>query len=132
MLREDVQAVMEAIRDRSGQQIALEETECFRLHLQYGDLRGANLHDADLRRAMLWGAKLDDAYWAKTRLDCAFLNAATLSRAQFSNVGNDPATGLTQSQLDEALGDPEDPPKLRGVMEMPRPENSCDSAANLP
>ena len=78
---------------------------------------GATLHGADLRRAILWGADLSGAYLASTRLDCALLNDAKLSDTQFSNEGDDPATGLTQQQLDEASEDTEAGPKLTGVLD---------------
>ena len=117
MLREDLQAVMDVIRGRSSAEVRLEEKEGFRLQLQYADIRGATLHGADLRRAILWGADLSGAYLASTRLDCALLNDAKLSDAQFSNEGDDPATGLTQQQLDKAQGDAEGGPKLTGVLD---------------
>ena len=117
MLREDLQAVMDVIRGRSNAEVNLEEKEGFSLQLQYADLRGATLHGADLRRAILWGADLSGAFLASTRLDCVRLNDARLSDAQFSNEGDDPATGLTQQQLDEASGGPEAGPKLTGVLD---------------
>ena len=117
MLREDLQAVMDVIRGRSNAEVHLEEREGFSLQLQYADLRGATLHGADLRRAILWGADLSGAYLASTRLDCARLNDARLFDTQFSNEGDDPATGLTQQQLDEASGGPEAGPKLTGVLD---------------
>ena len=116
-LREDLQAVMDVIRGRSNADVYLEEREGFSLQLQYTDLRGATLHGADLRRAILWGADLSGAYLASTRLDCALLNDARLFETQFSNEGDDPATGLTQQQLDEASGGPEAGPKLTGVLD---------------
>ena len=117
MLREDLQAVMDVIRGRSNADVHLEEREGFSLQLQYADLRGATLHGADLRRAILWGADLSGAFLASTRLDCVRLNDARLSDAQFSNEGDDPATGLTQQQLDEASEDTEAGPKLTGVLD---------------
>ena len=117
MLREDLQAVMDVIRGRSDAGIRLEEREGYRLELQYADLRGANLHGADLRRSILWGADLSGALLASTRLDCARLNDARFSDAQFSNEGDDPATGLTQQQLDRASVDLECDPKLTGVLD---------------
>ena len=116
-LREDLQAVMDVIRGRSNADVYLEERERFSLQLQYADLRGATLHGADLRRAILWGADLSGAYLASTRLDCARLNDARLFDTQFSNEGDDPATGLTQQQLDEASEDTEAGPKLTGVLD---------------
>ena len=118
MLREDLQAMMDVIRGRSNAEVHLEEREGFRLQLQYADLRGATLHGADLRRAILWGADLSGAFLASTRLDCARLNDAKLFDTQFSNEGDNPATGLTQQQLDEASGDPEAGPKLTGVLDV--------------
>ena len=117
MLREDLQAVMDVIRDRSNAEVSLEEGEGFRLQLQYADLRGAILHGADLRRAILWGADLSGAFLASTRLDCALLNNARLSDVQFSTEGDDPAKGFTQQQLDKASGDPGASPKLSGVLD---------------
>ena len=117
MLREDLQAVMDVIRGRSNAEVRLEGKEGFRLQLQYADLRGATLHGADLRRAILWGADLSGAFLASTRLDCARLNDARLFETQFSNEGDDPATGLTQQQLDKASGDHEAGPKLTGVLD---------------
>ena len=117
MLREDLQAVMDVIRGRSNAEVNLEEKEGFSLQLQYADLRGATLHGADLRRAILWSADLSGAFLASTRLDCVRLNDARLSDAQFSNEGDDPATGLTQQQLDEASRGPEAGPKLAGVLD---------------
>ena len=117
MLREDLQAVMDVIRGCSSAEVHLEEREGFRLQLQYADLRGATLHRADLKRAILWGADLSGAFLASTRLDCARLNDARLFDTQFSNEGDDPATGLTQQQLDEASGDPEAGPKIGGVLD---------------
>ena len=117
MLREDLQAVMNVIRGRSSADIHLEEREGFRLQLQYADLRGATLHGGDLRRAILWGADLSGAFLASTRLDGARLNDARLSDTQFSNEGDDPATGLTQQQLDAATKVPGVGPKLTGVLD---------------
>ena len=62
MLREDLQAVMDVIRGRSDAEVHLEEREGFRLQLQYADLRGATLHRADPRRAILWGADLSPVH----------------------------------------------------------------------
>ena len=117
MLRDDLQAVMDVIRGRSSADVNLEETQGFRLQLQFANLRGAILHLADLRRAMLWGADLCGSYLVATRLDCAALNDARLSDAQFSNEGDDPAKGLIQHQLDKALRDSEAAPKLTGVLD---------------
>ena len=116
-LRDDMQAVMDVIRSRSNAEVRLEEKKRFRLELQYADLRGASLHGADLRRAILWGADLSGAYLASARLDCVLFNDVKLSDTQFSNEGDDPASGLTQQQLDKASVGIEVPPKLAGVLD---------------
>ncbi len=73
------------------------------------------LSNANLSDAFLWGADLSWAHLGKARLDSAVLYDANLASAQFSNVGENPATGLTQRQLDEARADPADPPQLGSV-----------------
>ena len=47
----------------------------------------------------------------------AYLTNANLSGAKFSFRGDDPAKGLTQSQLDSARADPDNPPNLEGVVD---------------
>ncbi len=116
-LREDLQTVMDVIRGRSNAEVLLEERQGFRLQLQYADLRGASLHEADLRRAIFWGADLSGSFLASTRLDCALLNDANLSNAQFSNEGDNPAKGIIQQQLDKASRIPVDGPELTGVLD---------------
>jgi hypothetical protein len=85
-------------------------------HLEPADLAGADLRgaslagahlqhaiveDADLRGANLWGADLRHVYFfMDTHLQDAVLNEADLRAADLSR-----ATGLTQEQLDNALGD---------------------------
>ena len=117
ILRDDLQAVMDVIRARSNAEVRLEEKEGFRLELQHADLRGATLHGADLRRAVLWGTDFSGAVLASTRLECAHLNDARISDTWFSHEGDDPATGLTQQQLDKASSDPGAGPKLAGVLD---------------
>ncbi len=117
VLRDDVQAVMDSIGDRSDTDVALEKAEGFRPHLQQARLRGAFLYNANLREAFLWGADLSWAYLGNARLDFTTLSDVNLTSAQFSNVGEDPATGLTQRQLDEARADPADPPQLGSVFD---------------
>ena len=48
----------------------------------------------------------------------AFFPSANLSGAKFSfDNGENPARGLTQSQLDSARADPNNPPVLEGVVD---------------
>ncbi len=112
----------------------------FRTNLSRARLRGADLSnalhgEADLSKALLSGANLSDAYLRDVDLTRANLSAADLSGAYLSDVdltgadlsGADlygahtsgipwPAKGLTQAMLDKAIADPENPPKLGGVV----------------
>ena len=80
-LREDVQAVMNAIGFRSSERIAFERRSQFRLDLRGADLRhatldgadlsGANLSEAKLSRARLMRANLSDAHMWHADLSCS-------------------------------------------------------------
>ena len=80
------------------------------------DLSGANCLDANLGSANLKYADLSHIYLVGTNLSGVDLTDANLSGARFSvDKGWKPAKGLTQSQLDDARADPNNPPKLEGV-----------------
>ena len=93
-LREDVQAAMTAIGDRSEAQIKIEEKEGYRMNLNEVDLRSGNLRSANLTRVDLWkanlrSADLDEANLTEVDLRVADLNGvnltgATLTRANLS------------------------------------------------
>ena len=109
-------------------------------NLRNSDLSGTLLSTADLNGAMLIRANLSNAKVIGANLTGAVLKDSILTGAEFSGtplpqealaVINDhlPAiapevskvdlatTGLTQSQLDEARADPNNPPKLDGVVD---------------
>ena len=117
MLRSDVQYVISAFRSRQDSDIDLEKRYKFSPRLHYANLRGAIITNTDFRGASFMGANLSGAYFANTRLESINFTDANLSGTQFSNVGEDPVTGLTQEQLDKAIADPDDPPKLIGVFD---------------
>ena len=90
----------------------------------------ANLFDASLIQgnlsgALLNGSNLSGARFLGANLSGASLSGAVLSGADFSNLlisgsdGEDEmlATRVTQAQLDEARADPNNPPKLDGVLD---------------
>ncbi len=84
--RQDVETIMEAIGSRAQSRIDIERKEDFRL-----DLRGANLHEAqllgaDLSNAMFHHSNLSSVNFANTDLTDSFLSYADLSRAQFHDV----------------------------------------------
>ena len=117
---EDVQEAVRAIGMRSAADIEREDQAAYvigligvnlakaSLHgvnltgvfLSTGDLTGASLAVSNLTGANLSGAKLRGTMLRSTNLSGAILSAVQ---------------GLTQSQLDEACADPENPPKLDGV-----------------
>ena len=80
-LREDVQAVMNAIGDRSETGFRYENGEHYRLQLSGVDLRHANLGEANLIGANLSRARLNDANLLEANLSCAVLIKADLTRA---------------------------------------------------
>lgn len=72
---------------------------------------------ADLSRSLLMEADLSGASVLDTDLTSANISDANISGVQFSSCGQLPATGLTQSQLDQARAHSENPPKLLGVLD---------------
>ncbi len=89
--------------------------------LSGADLSGARLEDADMRSANLMGADLSRALLWNANLSNAFLHETNLTGVEFAIPNNGairrPARGLTQSQLDCAISDPTNPPKLEGVID---------------
>lgn len=117
-IRDDVQAAMRAISNRSDGDIELEKKESFRLdlinvQLDDADLSKANLTDANLAAANLKGANLRNAILANANLAFANLTGTDLSEA----------VGVTQAQLAHTCADSDNPPKLHGL---------CDAETDLP
>jgi hypothetical protein len=123
----DIQAILNVIGRRSKYHRGVEygSIELPDTNLRGADLRGAYLKaadfaGADLRNASLAGADLQEAMFEDANLRGAYLGAADLRKVYF--MGTDlqdavldeadlrtadlsRATGLTQEQLDNALGD---------------------------
>jgi hypothetical protein len=70
-------------------------------YLGTADLYGANLQGAELQNAVLYQANLQGA-----NLACTNLRGAELFEANLAGVDLSEAKGLTQAQLEVALGDP--------------------------
>ena len=85
--------------------------------LDHANLSGATFLRTDLSRSVLVGAELSGARVLDTDLTSANIANADVSGLQFSDDGQQPARGLTQSQLDQAWANPENPPKLLGVLD---------------
>lgn len=108
-------------------------TNLSRVHAVKADLSNACLTDLDLSRSILWSANLSDTLLMNSDLSHTSLEAANLSGADLRGAnltrtllkdanlsgtiisledGGSPVRGLTQSQLDEATADPNNPPKI--------------------
>ena len=101
-IRQDVEAIMQAIGSRSRLRIALEREVDFRLDLRGADLRGGQLLDADLSRAMFHHAHLSGVNFAHTDLTDSFLSHADLSQAEFHDV-NFTRTRIWSANLSGAM-----------------------------
>ena len=88
-----------------------------RVVLERAKLPGALFFQADLSRSLLAGADLAGARFYETDLTGANLAGANLSGAVFSFDGQQPVQGLSQSQLDQAMADPDNPPELLNVLD---------------
>ena len=94
-IREDIQAVMECLGNRSDGQLKIEDREGYILDLCNADLSGVVLMDkANLFWASLWDVNLRHAY-----LVCADLSHARLCNADlsFANLGRAILTGADLS-----------------------------------
>ena len=93
-----------------------------RAPLHYADLSGANLQEVNLSGAQIRysdlsnaniGADLSGASFLQSKLSLARFLGSDLSGARILSS----VTGLTQAQLDEACADPDNPPRLDGVLD---------------
>ena len=110
-IRQDVEAVMQAICSRPESRIALERNANFRLDLRGADLHGMQLLDADLSNAMFYNSNLSRVNFANTDLTDSFLSYADLSQALFHDV-NFSRTRLWFADLSGALLQDADLPGL--------------------
>ncbi len=85
-IRQDVDAIMQAIGSRSSLRIALERKMGFRLDLRGANLHGTQLLDADLSHVMFHHARLSNVNFANTDLTDSFLSYADLSQAEFHDM----------------------------------------------
>ena len=110
-IRQDVEAIMQAIGSRSELRIALERELEFRLDLKGADLHGAQLLNADLSHAMFHRAHLSNVNFANTDLTDSFLSYADLSQAEFHDV-NFTRTRLWSANLSGAMLQDADLPRM--------------------
>ena len=141
-LREDVRAVMTAVRERNEAQIEREEQENYRLdlfgaNLLFANLVGANLEGANLGEAILAGAYLMKARLRRANLEDADLIRANLTDAELAGAylmeaklagaklegavleGTDlrACTGFTQEQINRARAPKDKPPNLTFIVD---------------
>ena len=118
--RPDVTTVVETIRERSKDGIALEKKRGFQLNLRIAHLRDSRFEGADLSNAVLDFADLTGADLRGADLRDASLNLTELrGRPKLQGVKN-----LTQAQLNHVVGHPDRPPRgLDGV---------CDAQTGKP
>ena len=97
----------------------LARANLIRTQLKGADLTGARLQKALLLRANLSGTRLVVADLSGAQLHGANLTGAILGDGGTWNDKDGQAISirLTQRQLDQACGDPEDPPALNGVVD---------------
>ena len=108
-------------------QARLFDAKLSQANLAFANMNGADLGIASLRSADLRLAKLNAADLSEADLACAVCHGAKFHRAilfytnlsatDLSHRGQDPATGLTQSDLDGAKTDNGQPPLLTGCVD---------------
>ncbi len=128
-LRLDVQEIMKEIGQRTNKQIEVEVkqddynrldlhgAELIHSYLSDANFSYANLMGAVLKEALLKDANLTRAVLVGADLTGAILSGSNLTGAEFSVNGKLPAIGLTQNQIDIAIADPNNPPKLDGALD---------------
>ena len=99
--------------------VVLEKANLAGAHLNSANLAGAHLDNANLAGAHLVDTILAGADLADADLQNADLRKTDLTGAQLAGRGSalGGTRGLTQSQLDEAVADPDNPPNLEGVVD---------------
>ncbi len=108
----------------------LQEVNLSGAHIQYSDLSNANIGadlsgsfflESKLSQAHILGSDLSGARILRTDMSGALLRDTNLTGTYFydprGGTGSSPVTGLTQAQLDAARADPDNPPRLDGVLD---------------
>ena len=105
--------------DLSGKSI--ESAHLDQVRINTSDLSDTHFLGSDLSRARIFKSKLSGAEILRTHMSGATLHDTDLSGTYFydphGGTATSPVTGLTQAQLDEACADPDNPPKLDGILD---------------
>ena len=100
---------------------SIRDAKLDQVHITASNLSDTRFFDSDLSRAEIIQSNLSGARILKTDMSRAILRGTDLSGTYFYDprCGTAPnlVTGLTQAQLDEACADPDNPPKLDGVLD---------------
>ncbi len=127
-LRDDVQLSLTLLGRRRNERLELEEHGAFQLRLHGAHLAHADLRRVNLSNAYLTQADLSDSCLLACNLSNATLTGADLSGAIFAQrKESDPqwdiVRGLTQTQVDSAWSDENNPPIAVLVKENGEKEN---------
>ena len=105
--------------DPSGKSI--QDAKLDQVRITTSDLSDTHFLDSNLSRARILKSRLSGAEVLRTDMSGAILRDTDLSGTYFYNphcgTATDLVTGLTQAQLDDACADPDNPPKLDGVLD---------------
>ncbi len=121
VVREDIQAAMDSIVSCHTRNIRIETLNNYWLNINGADLRGVGLIAKDLSGAPPRAIKGEESFhyfnnaeigWWYTNLKGANLRHADLHHANLTNVDLSFASGLTQTDLDDAYADSKMPPRL--------------------
>lgn len=95
----------------------LQDTIATRVWFEHANLSNVTFLRTDLSYSILTGADLSGAEFLDANLAEAKLSQANLTGVDFSGSGSQPTRGLTQVQLDETHADPNNLPRLDGVLD---------------
>ncbi len=93
-----------------------QHTKAPRTSFERADVSGTLFLETDLSHARFTEANLTTATFRGVDMTGVDLTGANLSGAKFSG-GSQPVEGLTQTQLDQARADPENPPRLDYIID---------------
>lgn len=128
-LRSDVQAAVQGIgrvwRNEGARRIARKRPDdkgyvpnLIEANLSGGRIWSLSLEDAHLKRAVCRGTAFGDVDLKGVDLTGADLSGADFTGELIDDRGSvQPVRGLTQQQLDQAVADPDRPPRLDGVLD---------------
>ena len=117
----DVDLSSKSIQTANLDHVQIKTSDLSGTYFRASKLPGARIFKSNLSGATLSDADLSGARILRTDMSGATLSDTDLSGTYFHDPrggkATEPVTGLTQGQLDEACADPDNPPKLDGVLD---------------